>query len=148
MNPRYAFVWYGLIVASLVLIPLLESKAEIELNILSACKILGGQYEKVSKGCDPDCVTSYICRFDDGTARYCDHEGACSSLSNSTAPPNTTEETEISQHDEASQHSTSCDDCKDTKELYCKQICPTWPPGKKQRCRQDCLKKHCGEFCS
>ena len=49
-------------------------------NYQQACKTFGGSYEESKKGCDPDCVITYACRFADGTGRVCDDKGKCSPL--------------------------------------------------------------------
>ena len=133
-------------------VPLI-STADVSSDILTACKALGGSYEQSIKGCDPECITTYTCIFEDGTGRVCDAKGRCTTISEANSKKETRTESEETvseaghQDTSVSPKISSCEQCQETRTLYCKQVCPTWPVGKKQRCRKDCLKKHCGEFC-
>ena len=144
---------YDVLLAMLALCVPLMSTADVGSDILTACKTLGGSYEQSIKGCDPDCITTYTCKFEDSTGRICDEKGRCASISAVNSLEVTGSQAENGgseserQETNVSPSISSCEQCQEKRTLYCKQVCPTWPVGKKQRCRKDCLKKHCGEFC-
>jgi hypothetical protein len=144
---------YYVRLAILALCVPLMSTADVGSDILTACKTLGGSYEQSIKGCDPECLTTFTCIFEDGAGRICDMKGRCTAISAANSSAGTGSESQAigsepaHQDSSAFSKSSSCEQCQETRTLYCKQVCPTWPVGKKQRCRKDCLKKHCGEWC-
>lgn len=121
-----------------------------------ACKTLDGVYEERRTGCDPECETTYICQFSDGSGRICDEQGSCGSIGETSvgnataaAPSEKTPESDStasdSSFDEAIAYE-SYDECVGESSDECKDRCS----GKSRRdaldCGRACVEDLCGDY--
>ena len=112
----------------------------------TACETLGGTYEERRTGCDPDCVTTYICRFDDGTGRTCDEEGSCGPLDGATESSSTSSAAPTSSSSESASGSeaASYEDCVSDARDACQDECGGMSRREALDCLRSCTEDACG----
>jgi hypothetical protein len=77
-----------------IILAVAASPAQAETNKhYEACQTLGGEYEERRTDCDPECKTTYICRFKEGWSRVCDDQGVCNQVQDGSSgnTPNSAE---------------------------------------------------------
>lgn len=107
-----------------------------------ACKTLGGEYEERRTDCDPECKTTYICRFKEGWSRVCDDQGACSQVQDDISG-STSSSSDVGQEKEDDATNTesgqSFEDCVADAADHCRDKCDdTWGLDAVD-CKRDCL---------
>jgi hypothetical protein len=100
-----------------------------------ACKTLGGEYEERRSDCNPDCKTTYICRFDEGWSRVCDEKGVCKQGQDSQSSQQADEDSDESDDSDSSALSEECEDCLDLCEGACDVFRQSW---RRDECEDEC----------
>lgn len=71
---RVAIGCVAILVAAMNFVPAAAAQGN---PYYDACKTFGGTYEERRTNCEPECETTYICRFSDSEGRMCDDQGNC-----------------------------------------------------------------------
>jgi len=116
-----------------------------------ACKTLGGEYEERRTDCDPECKTTYICRFKEGWSRVCDEQGVCSQVQDG-ASGNTSSSSETAQQEEGdsdnewdNESGQSFEDCVADAGDYCRDQCADEEGFDAVDCARSCLESQEGQ---
>ena len=134
----------------LLLVPIIlavsASPAQAETNQhYEACQTLGGEYEERRTDCDPECKTTYICRFKEGWSRVCDDQGVCnqvqdgSSGNTSGASDSSQQENGGSDDDWSVESGDSFEDCVDEARDQCRNQCDDEVGFDAVDCARSCL---------
>jgi hypothetical protein len=110
-----------------------------------ACKTLGGEYEERRTDCDPECKTTYICRFNEGWSRVCDDQGVCSQVQDG-ANGNSSNTSEAAQENVGDSNNASdtesgqsFEDCVADAADHCRDKCDDKWGLDEVDCKRDCL---------
>jgi hypothetical protein len=110
-----------------------------------ACQTLGGEYEERRTNCDPECKTTYICRFKEGWSRVCDDQGVCNQVQDGSSG-NTPNSAESSQQEDGdsdddwnAESGDSFEDCVDKASDHCRNQCDDEVGFDAVDCARSCL---------
>lgn len=139
-----------LLVAALALTPaaVAAPPAPAEGNpYYEACKTFGGEYEERRVGCDPDCVITYICEFEDGSGRMCGEEGNCAPLGDDISA-SSDESAAASDDDSAASSGQYADrgECLQAERSACQDQCSGKSRTEMASCLGACLDDACGDY--
>ena len=112
-----------------------------------ACKTFGGEYEERRTGCDPECETTYICRFADGRGRMCDDEGTCAPLGDDISASG--DESASASDDDVAASSGQYEDrteCMQAERSTCQDQCSGKDRSEMKSCLSPCLDDACGDY--
>lgn len=116
-----------------------------------ACQTLGGEYEEHRTDCNPECKTTYICRFKEGWSRVCDDQGVCNQVQDSSSG-NTPGASESSQQENTDSDDNrtveswdSFEDCVDDASDHCRNQCDDEVGFGAVDCARSCLEGREGQ---
>ena len=116
-----------------------------------ACQTLDGEYEERRTDCNPECKTTYICRFGEGWSRVCDEQGVCEQVQDgaSEAATGDTEPAEQddadSQDDSNTESEISLEECVADATDQCRAQCNNRIGYGAVDCARDCLEEKEGQ---
>jgi len=113
-----------------------------------ACQTLDGEYEERRTDCNPECKTTYICRFGEGWSRVCDEQGVCEQVQDgaSEAASSTAEQDDTdSQDDSSTENEMSFEDCVADAANQCRARCDDEIGFGAVDCKRDCLEDKEGQ---
>jgi len=138
-------IQYKTSLATLVLLisaPFANSEAGVEGgDFQEACKTFKGSYEERRAGCDPDCVITQICLFEDGSGRLCDAEGKCGTLK-----PGKTDDASGSSTVSGSGEYTNHKECVQAERSSCQDRCSEEGGVEAKSCLRSCLDEICVDY--
>ena len=142
--------WLLTIMVVPIVVAIAASPIQAETNEhYEACKTLGGEYEERRIDCDPECKTTYICRFKEGWSRVCDEQGVCNQIQDDSSG-NASSSSESSQQedggDEDDESQYSFEECADEARDYCRDQCDDGYGLDAVDCARSCLEGRCEDY--